>query len=226
MTRKRSPEILLELFASKTVVDLGTIREALGGVSAMTAFRHLWGVFYRRSYNRNGGFYCLHEPDRYDRSGLWSGGDVRFSNDGDLASTVRRLVHEAEAGATHRELRERLRVRVQNTLLGLLRKGEIDRERLAEAYLYLHTDADSRRGQLALRRERIAASSHPSAEAGPEVAAEAVIEVLLVLIRHPGSKPAQVARRLLGCSPPIPFEHVRAVFDRYDLGEKGGPSNC
>jgi hypothetical protein len=54
-----------------------------------------------------------------------------------------------------------------------------------------------------------------------------VIEVLLVLIRHPGSQLAEVVRRLRGHSPPIRAEHVRVVFDRYDLehlGEKGGPS--
>jgi hypothetical protein len=46
-------------------------------------------------------------------------GDVHFSVDGSLAQTVRRLVYEMEAGATHRELQERLRVRVHTTLMTL-----------------------------------------------------------------------------------------------------------
>ena len=51
-----------------------------------------------------------------------------------------------EAGATHRELQDRLRVRVHNTLLTLLRRSEIERERLAQLYVYLHRDADIREG--------------------------------------------------------------------------------
>ena len=42
----QSIDVLLNLFAQKTVVDLPTIREALGGVSTMTAFRHLRRVPY------------------------------------------------------------------------------------------------------------------------------------------------------------------------------------
>jgi hypothetical protein len=58
------------------------------------------------------------------------------------------------------------------------------------------------------------------------VTKEVVIQVLLVLIRYPGSRAGDVARRLKGHSPPITMRHVQVVFDRYDLddvGEKGGP---
>ena len=147
MVQPRSVETLRDLFASETVVDLPRIRVALGGVSSMTAFRYLRQIPYRRSYNHNGRFYCLHEPSRYDRLGLWSAGDVHFSMDGGLGETVRRMVNEMESGATHRELAERLSVRVQNTLLTLLRRGEIERERLAQLYVYLHRDAAIRQQQ-------------------------------------------------------------------------------
>jgi hypothetical protein len=70
MAQPRSAETLLDLFASETVVDLPRIQEALGGASSMTAFRYLRQIPYRRSYNHNGRYYCLHEPSRYDRLGL------------------------------------------------------------------------------------------------------------------------------------------------------------
>jgi hypothetical protein len=112
MVHARSAETLVDLFASETVADLPRLQVALGGASSMTAFRYLRQIPYRRSYNHNGRYYCLHEPSRYDRLGLWGKGDVHFSVDGSLGQTVRRLVYEMEAGATHRELQERLRVRV------------------------------------------------------------------------------------------------------------------
>jgi hypothetical protein len=122
MTPEQSVDALVKLFSSETVVDLPTIQKSLGGVSAMTAFRYLRRVRYRRSYNHNGRYYTLFDPARFDRVGLWSWSDIHFSVDGSLRSTVRRLIWEEETGATHRELQDRLRVRVQNTLLDLLRK--------------------------------------------------------------------------------------------------------
>ena len=213
---------MLDLFAAKKVVDLPTIRSALGDVSHMTAFRHLRRVPYRRSYNQNGRYYALHDPARYDRFGLWTWRDVHFSLDGSLRKTVCRLVHEAEAGATHRELQDRLAVRVHNTLLDLLGHGEVDRERLAEVYVYLHTDAAVRQEQIRRRQEWITAQQ--AAVTDNDVNDAVVIQVLLTLVRHPGVKPADVVRHLHGLAPPVTFPQVQAVFTRYDLGKKGGPS--
>ena len=225
MGHARSAETLLELFASETVVDLPCIQEALGGVSSMTAFRYLRQIPYRRSYNHNGRYYCRHEPSRYDRLGLWSVGDVHFSLDGSLGKTVRRLVYEMDAGATHRELQERLRVRVHNTLLTLLRRGEIGRERLAQLYVYLHPDADIRAVQMQRRGALLDVGKTVRIETA--VPDEIVIQVLLTLLHHPGAKAAQVVRYLREHSPPVAMEQVEAVFARYELesiGKKGGSS--
>jgi len=226
MPRRRSAEPLLQLLQSHPVVDLPAIRSALGSVSVMTAFRYLRQVPYRRSYNHNGRYYTLHDPSRYDRFGLCSSGNIHFSVDGSLRNTVRRLVHEAAAGATHRELQDRLRLRVHNTLADLVRDGEVDRERLVEVYVYFHTDPIVRGEQVQRRQELMAASA---AEAEAEVTDAVIIEVLLTLLRHPGAKAVDVMRRLHGHSPPITTGQVRNVYQRYDLDnleEKGGFSNC
>jgi hypothetical protein len=220
MPKTRSSEKLLKLFADKKVVDLPDIQSALGEVSVPTAFRYLKLIPYRRSYDHNGRYYALYKASRFDRSGLWSFLGIHFSIDGTLRNTVRRLVHEAPAGATHRELQLQLQLRVYNTLLELWSNDEIGRESLAGFYVYLHPEDKVQQAQLTRRREQLAAQKVES-----EVTDAVVIEVLLVLIRQPGSKLADVVRRLQGHSPPIKAEHVRVVFGRYDLehlGEKGG----
>lgn len=222
MPPSRSASPVAEFLAARTVVELSEIQEALGGASAMTVSRHLRKVGYRRSYNHNGRFYALHVPERYDRHGLWSFGDRYFSVDGSLKGTVRRMVHEAVAGMTHRELAERLRVRAHNTLLDLLRDEEVAREMVGAVYVYLHCDPLVAKAQLRRRDERVQAAVLRDAALDSIV----VIEVLLVLIRHPGSAPADVVRRLRGRSPPIKLPMVQAVFARYDLGKKRGASTC
>jgi hypothetical protein len=217
-TEWRKREGLEALFESETVVQLPAMQEALGVVSAITVGRQLKRIPYRCSYNHNGRYYTLHDPARYDRFGLWSVGDIHFSVDGSLRDTVRRLVHESDAGMTHHELLDRLRVRVQNTLLDLLRKREVDRERLVQVYVYLHTDSPVRERQLRNRRKDLAVVSQA------EVSDHLVIQVLLTVIRHPGVMAADVARHLRGHSPPISLPQIEIVFARYALGEKGGAS--
>jgi len=226
MIPERSVETLRHLLASETAVDLPCIRTALGGVSAITAYRYLKQLPYRRSYNHNGRYYCLYDPSYHDRVGLWSIGDIHFSTDRTLGHLVRRLVYESLTGATHRELQDQLGVRVQNTLLTLLRRGEVVRERRMQRYVYLHCDADARKEQLRRWQSPIDARD---AEQRAEVALadETVIAVLLMLLRHPGAKAAEVVHYMRGRSPPISIEQVSEVFTRYDLesiGKKGGSS--
>lgn len=202
---------------------------ALGGVSRATAFRYLAQVPYRRGYNHNGRYYSRHRPARYDRLGLWCHQGVCFSRDGTLASTVTRLVRESDQGWTHRELQALLHVRVRTSLLEAVARGTLAREQAEGVHVYVHADPSVRKAQLQRRKERIASGKAVVATGALVVDDTIVIESLLVLIRHPGSKAADVVRRLRGHLPPITFEQVRAVFQRYDLddlGEKGGPSIC
>ena len=121
-----------------------------------------------------------------------------------------------------------LRVRVQVLLLEAVRHDEICREQVTGFYLYLHCDPVIGKSQLQRRQERIDACQQKDGE--PVGVDDAVIiQVLLALIRHPGSGPADVVRTLRGHSPPIVLKQVVEIFARYDLedvGKKGGPMNC
>jgi len=225
---ERSPEMLIDLFKTKGVVTFSDLQEALGSASRATTFRYLKRVKYLRSYNHNGRYYTSRDPALFDRFGLYSRRDIHFSRDGTLGDALRRLVRESPAGWTQRELQELLRVRVQVLLLEAVRHDEIRRERVAGFYLYLHGDPAIGQIQLQRRQERIAARQP---EGGERVGVDddVIIQVLLTLIRHPGSGPADVVRTLRGHSPPIVLEQVVHIFTRYELegvGKKGGPTNC
>ncbi len=217
---RRSTQVLLDLLKTKPVVAFQDILTALDGASSSTAFRYLQQVPYRSSYNHNGRYYTLYEPSRYDRFGLFHHGDIYFSSDGTLKPTVGRLIQESEAGFTQRELQELLRVRVQIFLQALLKEREVQRERLEGIYHYLHAEPEIGQAQLRHRIDRIAAAKESKVEFDDMI----VIRVLLVLIRYSGSMPDQVVRHLRGHSPPIVLKQVDAVFARYAIGEKGGPT--
>ncbi len=210
------------------MLNVPQIQAALGDASRATTFRYLKQVPYLRSYNHNGRYYAARDPALFDRWGLASLGDVHFSRDGTLGATVKRLVRESMAGWTQRELQTLLRVRVQVLLLTAVRQGEIQREIIDGFYLYLHGDPSIGQAQRQERRARL--DSHQASEVDVAVPLDhtVVIQVLLVLIHHPNSQPAQVVRHLYGHSPPITFAQVAQVFSHYDLeevGKKGGTTH-
>jgi len=217
-------ETLLKVFTSQRTVLLKQLRQALGGASRSTVFRYLKEIPYRSSYNHNGKYYTLHNPEQYDENGLYAYKGVFFSIDGSLINTVVRLVHQAVAGYSHRELRQLLQVSLHGILGHVVEKGDVVRRKIDAFYVYFNPDPDTLAKQLQRRHEMIALQREREG-----VSDHIVIQVLLALIRHPGSKPADVVRYLYGHSPPISMVQVQAVFDRYDLerlGQKGGSSSC
>lgn len=225
---KRTPERLLQLFQAKEVVTFEDLQNTLDQASRATTFRYLRQVPYLRSYNHNGRYYTRRDPALFDRFGLYSRGDIHFARDGTLGDTVKRLVRESEAGWTQRELQELLRVRVQVLLLEAARQEAIRREAVSGLYVYVHIEPAIGEVQLQRRRERIAARQSGETEI-VQLDDSVIIQVLLTLIRHPGSRPGDVVRALRGHSPPISMGQVVEIFTRYDLddvGKKGGSTNC
>ena len=114
-------------FEHVPVAKLDELSRALRA-SGRTVARALKKLGYHSSYSHAGKFYTLVDVPRFDRNGLWFHEDVGFSQYGTLLATLDRLVRAAEAGHTHEELRSLLRLRVQNSLRGLVKAGRIGRE--------------------------------------------------------------------------------------------------
>ena len=215
----RSADLLLPLLASNAPVTVDQLQLALGRVSRRTTARYLRQIPYLRSYNHNGRFYTLRDPARFDRFGLFSLGDAHFSRDRSLTQTVQRLLGESADGFTAKELSALLHVAVRPFLLAAVRQQRARRQRLGGVYVYLASGPTGDR-QLRARRQRLA--ERKAARRAATLEPQLIIDVLLVLVRHPGALPAEVARRLRHHSPPIRRDQVQAVFDRFELLE-GGP---
>ena len=214
----RSPDLLLPLLSSNSPVTLDQLQSALGQVSLRTTSRYLRQIRYVRSYNHNGRFYTLRDRARFDRFGLFSLGDAHFSRDGSLTKTVRRLISESVDGFTARELSGLLHVSVRPFLLAAVRRQRARRQRLGGVYVYFANGPSGDR-QLRARRQRLA--DREAARLANTLEPQLIIDVLLVLVRHPGALPGEVARRLQHHSPPIRRPQVQAVFDRFELLEDG-----
>ncbi len=162
-TERYHSDRLVELLRERKIATMPELKAALKTKVDVTVFRKLKEVSYRTSYSHGGSFYTLDEIARFDALGLWSHRSVHFSVHGNLLSTLETFVHESEAGHFVSELENLLDVGVKESLLRLVRRERITREKMLGLYLYCSRDPSVRRRQI---REREAREAQPGLAGG------------------------------------------------------------
>ena len=215
---------LRNLFRRTPVVELPALCDALKTRTYMSVFRRLTLMGYLSSYTHRGRHYTLREIPQFDEFGLWHYGSVGFCRAGTLKAAVMELVDKSEAGRTHQELQDLLRVRAHNELLDHVRAGRLERKLLDDRHwIYLSANAARAAKQWARRQVQ---NKRAAVLLGPLTAAM-TIEVLAEVLQSSRVlvTPEEVVRRLHHQSVSVPLEHVQWVFERYELGKKGGPDS-
>jgi len=214
-----SKTALHNLFRRTPIAQLDALCRVLKTPSRMSVFRRLTLLGYLTSYTHTARYYTLREIPQFDEFGLWHYGGVGFCRAGTLKAAVTELVDKSEAGRTHREVQDILRIRVRNELLDHVRAGQMGRRLLDDKHwLYLSAKASCAAKQWARRQtqgERAAQSLGPLTSA---VTIEVLVEVLLA--SRVQVSPQEVARRLSRRGVTVALQQVEWVFERYDLGKK------
>jgi len=204
---------LILLFERYRVMDIETLRRNLQGRSRRSVFRDLNRVGYCTSYSHAGKFHTLETIPKFDSEGLWRHGNVCFSIYGTLRNTTAEMINRSEAGRTHGELEGRLGVRLHNTLLDLVRSGEIGRGKTGRLYVYL--SADRERAAVQLRRRR--SLNAFAADRLPPLSTR--IEVFAEIIRR-GASPidsASIASGLAKRGIAATVGQVDRMLEHYDI---------
>ena len=214
-SKKEAIESLRRMARHKKVFDLEVLYDALGTRSRMTVFRRLRDAGYLSSFSHGGRFYTLLGIPVFDDNGLWFYRGIGFSEAGTLKQTVAMLVDDDPEGFTHDELQGLLRVRVHNTLLGLVREGRIGRERLGKVYLYVSGDQTQAKQQVESRQEINAALAKMLRVPTDEEVVEVLAEALRVAPEIPTTE--QVARHLVARGIQLEPHHVQMVYEEHGL---------
>jgi hypothetical protein len=213
MVRPRIEVEIARTFQGPRVLTVEQLIAKLG-CSRATVFRRLSEHGYYSSYNQAGKFLTIDEVAEFDAMGLWLWRAARFSREGSLKDTVLRFIEKSERGMTCEELSTTLGVRVQNTLLQLVREKKTDRERLGATFVYL-SEKDRLRRQQARRRIKFLEEGHK-----PVPTSQQVVSTLLVLIEDPRATRDHVVCRCQGSGVAISPSVVDAIFETYDLDKK------
>ena len=205
-------QTLLRMFRRDKVLDMSTLGGRFPRRSRRSLFRDLAQLGYLTSYSHAGRFYTLVDNADFDERGLWFFRDIGFSRVGTLKQTVAIEVENAPEGRTHAELRHLLRVRVHNTLLGLVREGRLAREPFEGLHLYVSADAEQAAQQVARRTEVVTGAL-------PAPTSEETIEILVEALRAAPQVPpaALVAKRLAARGVRVESHQIQQVFDAHEL---------
>ena len=208
-----SAKALRRLFRQVRVVDIQELHRMLETGSRMSVFRRLRDVGYRSSYTHNGRYYTLQGSPQFDVNGLWFHQGIGFSSTGTLKATLVQLADASECGKTHGELKQMLRVSVQNPLLRAVHEGHIGRQRLERVYLYVSADAQRAATQVEGKQRLLEEETRP-------LAPLLVIEVLVEVVKASSEvivEPTVVIEVLASRGIEVSEEQVALVYGEHGL---------
>lgn len=216
MGRPRKEFSLVKTFIGPRVLTLPELSRRLD-CSRTTVLRRLKQHGYYASYNHRGKFMTIDETARFDARGLWWCKTARFSKRGTLRNTVLHFVQTSREGMTHEELATLLAVRVHDTLLNLVKEGQIGRQRLGPTFVYLSGKRSVEREQILRRKESLKDLRRPRATCRQKIA------TLLELVQNPKVRREDIVLRCRRSGVMITQELVDVIFEEYELDKKRAP---
>lgn len=141
------------------IATIAELHDALGTPCVRTVFRKLTALKYLSSYSHRGKYYTLPFIAAFDAQGLWCCRNVWFSGVGNLLDTAQTFVEHSSVGYTAAELSDVLHVQCKHTLVGLVERGRLARERMEAIYVYFASKRPRRRQQRLERQSHRASLS-------------------------------------------------------------------
>ena len=148
-------ELLLTYLKDKKIATIDELKSILRTQCRMTVFRKLSKLDYISSYSHRGKYYSLKRIARYNKYGIWTYKSVLFSQNGTLKKTIEFLINSSTQGYTASELNSILKVKVENTLLELVRQKIIIRQKISGIYIYFSKASKYRDKQELTRVDKI-----------------------------------------------------------------------
>lgn len=212
LDRISSVKALRSLFRRTPVADINELFRTLKTQSRMSVFRRLREVGYQSSYTHSGRYYTLQDIPKFDERGLWFHQEVGFSRCGTLKATLTALVDVEPMGFTHEEIEGLLHLRVHNTLLELVREGQVVRDSIGGLYLYVSPSPDRAVEQKQRRREAREGQRAPA-----PLPTATVIEVLVEALQVGRVRVSAmlVAGRLQSRGVDVAVEQVADILRQY-----------
>ncbi len=180
-TEPAYPDKIRTLLQLNTVMSFKQLRLELGNRPRSSLFRDMKKLDLITSYTHAGQYHALPSTARFDAHGIWFFDQAGFAKFGTLKNTLIQIISNAPAGMTQKELKNLLRIKVQNTLTHLFKSDKVGRQCLS-GHLYVYLSIDPQRAEEQRQRRLVIHDRAPDVTLPAE---NLIIEILLELIRTP-----------------------------------------
>ncbi len=208
-----------KLLLSNTVMSLTQLRHELSHRPRSSFFRDLKKLDLITSYTHAGQYHALESAAKFDMNGLWFFQQAGFAKYGTLKNTLIQIISNAQAGMTQKELKNLLRIKVQNTLTHLVKSNAVGRQLLADR-IYLYLSMNEHKAEDQLQRRLAIDERAPTIRLPPE---SIIIEILLGLIRAPRcrAEAKELGKRLRKQGIAVGDSDIVYVLTYYDIKKNG-----
>lgn len=192
-----------------TITELKTMLHC----STATASRRLKEWSALSSYNKNARYYTLPSIPLFNTKGLWNYRGVLFSKHGTLKNTVIHLVQISHNGLSNSELTDMLGTNTTSYLSQQKNLPGVKTEKHKRQVVYFSSDPG--------RYQRQKANRFPPEPTAMKLPPDAIgIIVLVHLIKHPGSTPAELSAMLRRDGYEIDAAMIENLFEHHGLKKK------
>lgn len=207
--------LLLTCLKDKKIMTIDELKSTLKTQCRMTVFRKLSMMGYISSYSHSGKYYSLKRIARYNKYGIWSHKSALFSRHGTLKKAIEFLIDNSTQGYTASELNNILKVKVDDTLLELVKNKIIIRKKMSGVYIYY-----SRASKLMKKQEltRIDKIQYPDEEMKPDILMNELKAALIIFFSTLDEK----QRRLYAGYESLKIGHggVKRISELLDIDQK------
>jgi hypothetical protein len=215
LTKSESLKSLQKYCLKQQVMNMNVLSKILQTKSRMSIFRRLKEIGYFSSFSHAGKYYTLTNIPQFDENGFWFHQEIGFSRFGTLKATIIELVCGSSAGLTHLELSQLLRIKVYNSLLDLVKKGMVGRQRMKKSFLYVAPEHGKATEQINQKRTATAESVK-----GVTVVSDTIVIEVLIETIHAGRieiSPSLVTKRLTNRGILVANKQVEQIFKQYGI---------
>ncbi|MDA3896821.1 MAG: hypothetical protein PF482_11825 [Desulfobacteraceae bacterium] len=157
---------LLTCLKDNKILTIDELKSTLRTQCRMTVFRKLSMLDYISSYSHSGKYYSLKRIARYNKYGIWSYKSALFSKNGTLKKTIEFLIDSSAKGYSASELNSILKVKVEDTLLELIKNKIVTRKKTSGIFIYYSGTRNLSKKQELTRIDKI---QSPDEEMKPDI---------------------------------------------------------
>jgi len=186
------------------------------GLSLRTLRRRMKDCKVISSYNANSSFYTLPALVDFDSQGLCHYQNASFSIWGSLATTIKHLVDNSNAGYTAAELSGILHVKTDDFLRILAKKNKVDKVRPVFLNIYVAIDNKISRKQIQ-NRTRLSSNTAAAKSKLPRNTEQIMILTEIILTENLTVDADEICRRINKKGHTLNSEQIDNVINYYGL---------